>query len=196
MALPGPLVRPVRRFLLGSGPLKRRSDRVECVARVALLLVVLLSAPAAVAAGGILRSELAATARQQAAERTPVTAVVTADAVAPADAPPRLRVPVPARWTTPGGAARAGEVPARSSARAGDRLTLWLTPDGRLSDEPMTAAELRRSTLVLAGLGWAGVLCTAVLLHVALRRLLDHRRDRRWTRGWAHVEPAWSRRVP
>lgn len=196
MALPGPLARGIRRFTLGSGPLKRRSDTVECVSRVVVLLVVLLSVPVALAVGTAVRSDLAAMARQQADERTQVTAVVTADAVAPADAPPRTRVPVPARWTSPGGARVAGDVPARPTTRAGDTLTLWTTADGRRADGPMTAAEVWRSTLVLVGLGWAGGLGAVVLLHVALCRLLDRRRDRRWTRGWARVEPTWSRRVP
>ena len=60
----------------------------------------------------------------------------------------------------------------------------------------MASGEVRRSTLVLVGLGWAGTVATAVLLHAALCRLLDRRRDRRGTREWARIEPAWSRRVP
>jgi hypothetical protein len=44
--------------------------------------------------------------------------------------------------------------------------------------------------------GWAGGLGAVVLLHVALCRLLERQRDRRWTREWARVEPTWSRRVP
>jgi hypothetical protein len=196
VTLPGPLPHGIRRFTLGSGPLKRTSDTVEFVSRVAVLLVVLLSVPVALAVGTAVRSDLAATARQQAEERTRVTAVVTADAVAPADAPPRTRVPVPARWTSPGGEPVEGEVPARPTTRAGDTLTLWTTADGRRSDEPMTPAEVRRSTLVLVGAGWAGSVGAAVLLHTALCRLLDRLRDRRWTREWARVEPTWSRRVP
>jgi hypothetical protein len=105
-------------------------------------------------------------------------------------------VPVPVRWTAPGGTPTEGQVPARPTTRAGDTLTLWTTSDGRPTGEPMTAAQVRRSTLVLVGLGWAGGVGSAVLLHVALCRLLTHRGDRRWTRKWARVEPTWSRRVP
>jgi hypothetical protein len=196
VTLPRPLPRGIRRFMLGSGPLKRTSDTVESVSRVVVLLVVLLSVPGALAVGTAVRSDLAATARQQAEERTRVTAVVTADAVAPADASPRTRVPVPARWTSPGGEPVEGEVPARPTTRTGDTLTLWTTADGRRSDEPMTPAEVRRSTLVLVGAGWTGSVGAVVLLHTALCRLLDRLRDRRWTREWARVEPTWSRRVP
>ncbi|MDP9428903.1 MAG: hypothetical protein M3Q47_08540 [Actinomycetota bacterium] len=166
------------------------------MSRVTVLLVVLLSVPVALAVGTAVRSELAAMARQQAEERFPVTAVVTADAAAPGDAHPRTRVPVPARWTSPGGVPVEGDVPVRPTTRAGDTLTLWTTADGRPADEPMTAAEVRRSTLVLVGVGWAGGVAAVVLLHAALCRLLDRRRDRWWTLEWARVEPAWSRRVP
>jgi hypothetical protein len=196
MTLPGPLTRGVRRFTLGSGPLKRTSHTVEFVSRVVVLLVVLLSVPVALAVGTAVRSDLAAVARQQADERTQVTAVVTSDAVAPADASPRVRIPVPARWTSPDGTPVEGQVLARPTTRAGDTLVLWTTSDGRPTGPPMTPAAVRRSTLVLAGLGWAGTVVTAVLLHVALCRLLASRADRRWEREWARVEPTWSRRVP
>lgn len=191
----GPLARAIRRFTLGSGPLKRGSDRVEYVSRLLVLLVVLLSVPVALTVGTVVRSDLAAMAQEQAEERTRVTAVATADA-ARADTSPRARVPVPARWTSPGGTPVEGDVPAHPVTRAGDTLTLWTTADGRRADEPMTPAEVRRSTLVLVGVGWAGGLGAVVLVHVALCRLLERQRDRRWTREWARVEPGWSRRLP
>lgn len=192
----GPLARAIRRFTLGSGPLKRGSDTVEYVSRLLVLLVVLLSVPVALTVGTVVRSDLAAMAQEQAEERTRVTAVVTADPAARADTSPRARVPVPARWTSPGGTPVEGDVPVHPATRAGDTLTLWTTADGHRADEPMTPAEVRRSTLVLVGVGWAGGLGAVVLLHVALCRLLERQRDRRWTREWARVEPTWSRRVP
>ncbi len=196
MTLPGPLTRGVRRFTLGSGPLKRTSHTVEFVSRVVVLLVVLLSVPVALAVGTAVRSDLAAVARQQADERTQVPAVVTADAVIPADVSPRTRLPVPARWTAPDGTPVDGQVLARPTTRAGDTLPLWTTSDGRPTGAPMTPAQVQRSTLVLVGLGWAGTVVATVLLHVALCRLLASRADRRWAREWARVEPTWSRRVP
>ena len=195
MPLSGPLARGVRRFTLGSGPLKRTSHTVEFVSRVVVSLVVLLSVPVALAVGTAVRSDLAAVARQQADERTQVPAVVTADVVAPADVSPRTRVPVPARWTAPDGTPVDGQVLARPTTRVGDTLPLWTTSDGRPTGAPMTPAQVRRSTLVLVGAGWAGSVGAVVLLHTALCRLLDRLRDRRWTREWARVEPTWSRRV-
>ncbi len=196
MASSGPLARGIRRFTLGSGPLKRGSDRVEALSRLLVLLVVLLSVPVALTVGTVVRSELAAMAQEQADERTRVTAVATADAAVRGEVSPRARVPVPARWTSPSGTPMRGDVPARPATRTGDTLTLWTTADGRRADEPMTSTEVWRSTLVLVGVGWAGGLGAVVLLHTALCRLLERQRDRRWTREWARVEPTWSRRVP
>ncbi|SNS11198.1 hypothetical protein SAMN06893096_10263 [Geodermatophilus pulveris] len=196
MAPRGPLARRVRRLALGCVPAGRGVDTVERVSRLLVLLVVLLSVPVALTVGTVVRSDLAAMAAAQAEERTRVTAVATADAVAPRDAPPRLRVPVPARWTSPAGTPATGAVPASPHTRAGDTLTLWTTADGRRADEPISPAEVRRSTLVLVVVGWAGGLGTVVLLHAALCRLLERQRDRYWTREWARVEPTWSRRVP
>jgi hypothetical protein len=193
--LSDPLARGVRRFTLGSGPLKRTSHTVEFVSRVVVSLVVLLSVPVALAVGTAVRSDLAAVARQQADERTQVPAVVTADVVAPADVSPRTRVPVPARWTAPDGTPVDGQVLARPTTRVGDTLPLWTTSDGRPTGAPMTPAQVRRSTLVLVGLGWAGSVGAAGLLHAALCELLAHRAARRWGREWARVEPTWSRRV-
>jgi hypothetical protein len=194
--LSGPLACGVRRFTLGSGPLKRTSHTVEFVSRVVVVLVVLLSVPVALAVGTAVRSDLAAVARQQAEERRQVPAVVTADAVAPGDASPRTRVPVPALWTAPDGTPTGGEVLARPTTRAGDTVPLWTTSDGRPTGAPLSPAQVRRSTLVLAGLGWVCGVGAAVLLHVALCGLLAHRADRWWAREWARVEPTWSRRVP
>ena len=196
MASSGPLASGIRRFTLGSGPLKRGSDTVEYVSRLLVVLVVLLSVPVALTVGTVVRSDLAAMAREQADERTRVTAVATADAAVRGDTPPRARIPVPARWTSPDGTPVQGDVPAHPATRAGDTLTLWTTADGRRVDEPMTPGEVWRSTLALVGVGWAGGLSAVVLLHAALCRLLERQRDRRWTREWARVEPTWSRRVP
>ncbi len=186
----------LRRFTLGSGPLQRGSDRVEGVSRVVVLLFVLLSLPVAPGVWSVVRSDLSDLAREQAAERTPVSAVVTADPDVPGNASPRTRIPVPAQWASPGGAVVTGEVLARPTTRAGDTLTQWTASDGRRVDEPMTAAEVRRSSLVLVGVGWAGGVGAVVLGHVGLCRVLERQRNRRWTRGWARVEPTWSRRVP
>lgn len=190
------LARGIARCTLGRGPLRCRRHAVEAASRIVVVLVVLLSVPVALSAGTAVRADLAAAARQQAAERSRVTAVVTADAVAPDDAAPRTRVPVPVSWTAADGTPAQGQVPARPTTRAGDTLLLWTGSDGRPTGAPMTPGQVRRSTLVLVGLGWSGTVGAAVLLHVLLCRLLARAAARRWAREWARVEPGWSRRVP
>ena len=188
--------RGIRRFTLGSGPLKRGCDRLECAARVLLVLVALLSVPLALTAGTVLHADLAATAARQAEDRTPAQAVATADAPARPDAALGGRSLVPAWWTTPDGRVLDDEVPAPAGTRAGQVVDIWVTADGRPVDPPMTGHEAAQSAVVLTVVGWTGLLATAGLLHVALCWLLGRHRDREWAREWAAVEPTWTRRVP
>jgi hypothetical protein len=182
-----------RRFTLGSGPLKRGSDRAEFAARVVLVLLVLLSVPVALTVGTVVRSELQAVADQQAADRTRTAAVVTADAILRPDA---VRPVVPARWSAPDGTPVEGDVPVRLGTQAGEDLTIWVDADGRYTEEPMGSWQTTQVTVVLTTLGWAGALVLLAGAYGAVYWLLGRHRDRRWAEEWAAVEPTWTRRVP
>jgi len=78
-SLRGRVRRARRWFLFGSGPLKRRSDRVQVAGRVVVVLSLLAAVPLAVVAAGLTRTRLDAVATAQAAERHEVRAVVLAD---------------------------------------------------------------------------------------------------------------------
>jgi hypothetical protein len=199
MATPrsGPALRALRRFTLGSGPLRRGSDRVEFASRLLVLVLVLLSVPVALAVGTAVRSDLASDAAREAAQLHPVSAVATADAGSPADAAlAHGSVVVPARWTAPDGHVVDEEVPAPLDTRAGDTFTLWTTSAGVPAEEPMSSLDVTVTTLVVVALGWSATLVVIALAHAALCGVLDRHRDHRWTREWAAVEPTWTRRVP
>ena len=68
--------RAVRGFTLGSGPLKRGSDRVQMVARLVVLLAVVAAPGFAVAAATATTAELESVAAAEAAERQPARALV------------------------------------------------------------------------------------------------------------------------
>ena len=101
--------RSLRRFTLGSGPLKRRSDRVQAIARVTVVFSFLLASPIAVGVATATTTHLQSVASGQAAERTLVRAVLVEDATVPEGStgtdggPPVARVPVAAVWSLPGG---------------------------------------------------------------------------------------------
>ena len=62
---------PVRRFTLGSGPLKRTSDRLQALSRLVLLLAVLAVVPLAGLVGTAVSGHLHEVAASVAKERMP-----------------------------------------------------------------------------------------------------------------------------
>ncbi|NEK56263.1 hypothetical protein GCU56_00040 [Geodermatophilus sabuli] len=194
--VPGPARSMTRRFTLGRGPLRRGSDRVQVASRVLLLLVVLLSVPVALTVGTVVRGDLLATAEREAGERSPTQAVATEDASASYGTGAAARAVVAARWTAPDGTEVEGDVRGPAGTRPGDVVEIWVTADGRSVDPPMSGRQATLSAVVLATVGWFGALAAAGGGHAAVCWLLDRHRDREWTRGWAAVEPTWTRRVP
>lgn len=190
-----PVRRWVRRFALGSGPLKRTSDRVQMLARVAVLLAVLAAPAVAVAAAGTARGHLEATAAAQAADRHRVRAVVTGTTtttVAPegGDTPVTV-VRASVAWPDPSGSTRRADVTVDKAAPAGSCLTVWVDRAGRPTTAPLDRAGVDAGvttvvlgTLVavpLAAAGGYGLLCAG----------LDLSRRRRWTREWERAEREW-----
>ncbi|WP_116450381.1 hypothetical protein [Blastococcus litoris] len=192
----------MRRFGLGSGPLKRRSDRIQVVGRVVVVLSVLGSPPLAVAAATATGSHLDEVAAAEAASRTRATAVLLAEAPPPRSVggagdfgqadprPPR----VPAVWTDRDGRERRGDVVAAPGAPAGSPVHVWLDAGGEPARAPrdpatipVTAAAVGASTLLVVPLG-------AGACYVVLCAGLDRYRDRRWAREWASVGPGWTSR--
>src|SRR3954453_19044110 len=111
-----PIRRSLRRFTLGSGPLKRRSDRVQVIGRLLLALSFLIAPPLAVAVATATTAHLGAVAAAEAAERSRTVAVLLEDGPQPVrhsgeDAPPPVaRGPVRAVWSVPGGTSGTGIV--------------------------------------------------------------------------------------
>jgi hypothetical protein len=186
----------VRTFTLGRGPLKRGSDRLEFAARLVLVLVVLVSVPVALAVGTVVHEHLRATAEQQAAELTRVTAIALEGAEPVQEGRSSGWFRTSARWTAPDGTEVEAVVTTLRDTSAGDPLTVWTTGDGRPTATPPTSREVLRYTVVLVLVGWSWSLVAAGTGYLGLCRILDRHRDRRWTREWAAIEPTWSRRVP
>ena len=64
------LHRSLRWFTLGSGPLKRGSDRLQVAGRLVVVLALLVAPPLAVAAMAVTTAQLETLAAAEAAERT------------------------------------------------------------------------------------------------------------------------------
>jgi hypothetical protein len=185
----------LRRFTLGSGPLKRSSDRLEFVARVLLVCSLLTAVPIGLAVGTAVHTHAVAQVTAQAADRHRVTATLMADVPATAysgsDGGWATAV-----WTDPGGIEHRFSLPVPARARAGDPVSLGIDRYGNrttrpLSDEDVTGQAVGQGALTLALLS-----LIAAGAYRSVRRLLDRSRLHRWAADWAVVEPVWTRRVP
>lgn len=194
----GVLRRSLRRFTLGSGPLKRRSDRVQVVGRLVVLLSLLIAPPIAVAVADAMTAHLQQVAATEAAERAQIPAVLLTDAPeAPArgtdytDAVP-VSVPVRATWSPSAGGSREGFVMAPPGSPAGTAVRVWVDQNGELTAPPLDPGSIPNSAVAVGALPLVGVPAATALLYGLFCAALNAHRDRRWGRDWATVEPVWT----
>ena len=191
-----PLVRrSLRWFTLGSGPLKRPSDRLQLVGRLVVLLSVLVAPPLAVAAASATTVHFEAVAEAQAAERSEVRALLLEDApaVTPADvAGGNTTARARAVWTAPDGTVREGDVAVDPRTPAGTDVQVWVERDGDPTRAPLDPAAIPASAAATAVLLLIGLPVAVWFLHVLLCTVLDATRERRWERDWASVAPRWT----
>jgi hypothetical protein len=196
------LRRSLRRFTLGSGSLKRGSDRVQVAGRVLVVLSVLLAPLVAVAAAGALTTHLQAVAAAEAADRSRTRAVLLENAPATTnlsvgDYPDTsiATVPVRAVWPLSRGGSREGLVLVRPRSPAGTAVPVWVGGDGNLTPAPLDRADIPISAVAVGALPLIGLPVTTWLLYALFLLALDRYRGRRWERDWAAVEPVWTSRL-
>lgn len=189
--------RLLRRFTLGSGPLKRGSDRIQFAARVLLVVLVLAAVPVALAVATATATQTRSLADEQAASRHLVIATLQEDAAA-ADVADGAGAgaPVAATWTAPSGAEREGVVHVRAAGEAGTTVTIWVDEDGDVTTRPLADADVVARAIGYSVPTFLGTSALAALGYLGVRRVLDRSRIRRWATDWAVVEPVWSRKVP
>jgi hypothetical protein len=185
----------LRRIMAGDdNPLRRHIDKLESAVVVSLVIAFLVAAPLltifAVQTAG------AAGARQLRAEhgwqqRPAVLTQSAAAGLVGLDGEWDTSW-VTARWTMPDGVPHRGLVAVGLSARAGQRLMLWVTPAGQLTHPPLTPAEVTSREVMAAITVPVGL---AVLLSVTacgVRVLANRRRMAGWTKAWEAIGPRWS----
>ena len=194
----GRLGRAMRRFTLGSGSLKRRTDRVQMAARFVVVLAVALAPVPAAVAVGTTTTRLEARAAQQAAERQLVAAVLLTDAErltdSAADNGAAVVVPVRVRWTS-GDPPREGNVFVAPGTRAGSTVHVWRGPHGGHVAPPLNRRDITRMATISGALVLLGGPLGVWALYATLVVALDAHRARRWGQEWAAVEPRWGTRL-
>lgn len=190
-----------RAFTLGSGPLKRRSDRIQVFGRVVVVLSFFLAPLLAVAVVNSTTTRLEAVAATEAAELTLTEAVLLEDA----PRPPRATgdfgdsslptVKARAMWSVPGGITREGLVRVEPRAPAGTAVPVWVDRDGDLSAAPLDRADIAGTGAAMGAAVLVAVPMAAWGLYALLCLVLDRARSRRWERDWAAVAPEWKSRL-
>jgi hypothetical protein len=165
------------------------------------VLSFLLAPPLAVAATNAATTHLQAMADAEAADRSRTSAVLLEDA------PPPERgstgygeytvasVPVRVVWSVPGGTSREGTVLVRPSTPAGTAVPVWVDREGNLTRAPLDPDDIPSSAAMLGVAPLIGLPLATWTLYAVLSFTLDARRERRWERDWAAVEPDWHSRL-
>ena len=188
----------LRRFTLGSGPLKRTSDRFQFLARVLLVCTLVTAVPVALVVASTARAQALVDGAAQAQVRHQVEAALVED-------PPLLTglddtSPPPARasavWSGPLGEEHTGLVVVPRTARTGSTVLVWIDRDGGLTTAPLDAGDATARAAGLATGTYLLVSVLAVLAYLAVQAALDRSRLRGWAADWAAVEPVWRRMVP
>lgn len=175
-------------------PLRRPVDDAERMILLALLAGFLIAAPLL----GIVTGRLADAAglRQQQAERawreTPAVLAQSAGQGVAGQGEAWGGAWVKASWHAPGGAARTGFIAVGQDARAGQRVTIWVTGSGQVTHPPLSRSDVLDgiANAVLAAV--VGVAVLAGLAGAAVRAAMNGRRMAAWGRAWEAIGPRWT----
>ncbi len=186
----------VRRWRLDDNPLRRAADRAETWTLILLAAVFLIAAPFAAYASGTWAHAMAQRAElHQAASRYQVTAVVLGTPVQPVNVYGNFVSEATARWTAPNGLVVTGETPVTVGTRAGARLTVWTTRDGRLTASPLDDSQVGALTVLGEVSGVAAVALVLALAGALARWSLNRRRLAGWDADWQATGPRWTSRA-
>ena len=188
----------LRRFTVGSGPLKRHSDRLQFGARVLLVALLLtLALPVGLAVGTAVYTQGRADAALQVATRYRTTAHLLEDASAPMQGAGDVWQPARARvtWLAPSGSTRSAVIDVPTGAAADSVVHVWVDGSGQLTEPPMVAGDAAREAVSLGIFAVLAFSVVLVLSYEAFRLVLDRGRSRSWEAEWAAVEPVWTGKV-
>ncbi len=146
---------PVRTWRCGpwsGNRLMRASDRAEAVMRILAVLVLLAAVPVSAAIGTAHYTDAAERIRVADVAKTRISATVAADPIRTTTTGMQLsaqRTEATVRWAHDGHTGSA-TAPVADSVRRGDQTTIWLGPDGNMTDPPLPA-----DTAAIRGIGTA-----------------------------------------
>jgi hypothetical protein len=99
---------------------------------------------------------------------------------------------VDARWDAPGSKPHTGIVAVGLTAKAGQRVTIWVTGSGQITHPPLSHDDVLDgiANAVLATVAGLGVVLG--LGAAVMRAAVSRRRMAAWTRDWEIIGPRWT----
>ncbi|OXM56511.1 hypothetical protein CFP71_12880 [Amycolatopsis thailandensis] len=184
----GPIALFRRRLFPGHNSLARGSDRFEALLLKLVILAAVLAIPVAAAVGSANHGRQLAAAATDAAGRHATTAyllkaapvrIVDSESVGTDDSATE------AVWTDTRGARHTGGVFATPGSPAGSPVPIWIDARGDQTAAPRTASTAVFDSVLVGLWLWFAVVAALVLLHRAVRLVLDRQRSAAWERAWA-----------
>ena len=180
---------------LGRNPVVRRSDRIEALAILTVLVLGILAIPFAAHVEDQTYRSHVHLAAEQSQTRHPVQAVVLEGSTGMPtdfDAPVSVRV----QWHE-GARMRTEEIVSPGVVATGAPLTVWLDTAGRVVAAPLTPTDVRISAISVGWTVWVMITIAGALAAVGVRLRLDRHRAGAWDRALAllaHNDDGWANR--
>ena len=192
------LARCARRLGFDRNPLRRRTDRIEAVIRLATVILLLVAVPIAAIAAGWEADHLALRqAHAQEAAEHEVTAVLLQRAQATGVPDPYTSVQMTyalARWQPPVQSPRSGQVLVPAGAPAGSTVAVWIDAAGAVASPPPDHREIAGNVYIAAVVTSLVTILLLLESNALARRVLDRRRLSAWDADWRATGPLWSGR--
>ena len=176
---------------------KRGTDWLEDAAAWVLSSLSLLGVAIALMVGLQVHGSLMERAALESTARTPVRAVLLADAPVVPDADDQQTGPivqVPVRWVDTDGTVRTDEASVNGLPRTGDTVQVWADRSHHLVPPPTNPDDATAAGIVAAGITLFLSIAGLMVAWVGVRHFTFTRNYVRWAREWAEVEPLWSGR--
>lgn len=166
--------------LLGYNPLVRGSDRIEALAVMLLVAIVLIAVPIFGAMGTALHDSRLRMYTEQAQSRHTVTATAVRDSEMIVHAN-SVVFAVTARWNA-SGLDHTGAIESPDSVGVGDHVEVWVDQRGIATEAPTPPGRAAEDALGVAVLSWLVVAATALSFRLLLGARLNRSRHADWDR--------------
>ncbi|MDH6291039.1 hypothetical protein ACNJ7E_32060 [Rhodococcus sp. NM-2] len=175
--------------------LMRGGHRLESSVFLAVVALVLILVPLASAFGTATHTRLDDQSRADRENRHQIAAVLLEDAtVNLADTTPATGATgqAPARWAVDG-TTRTGQVLTAPEAKAGQTISMWIDPAGKIVDAPKTGTENAFEAVGAALALWTMGATICLTMLIGIRWAGTRYRMSQWDREWRNLgkAPGW-----